>query len=62
MKIYHSRAQCKLCKDIIESKTTHDFVQCSCKSIAVDGGKDYLKRCYTKENIIIELSEYEKEE
>jgi hypothetical protein len=43
-KITHNRAKCKLCGDIIESVSRHDFKFCTCKSIAVDGGKDYLKR------------------
>jgi hypothetical protein len=42
--IKRNRAQCLKCKQIIESKNRHDFVWCKCKSIAVDGGKDYLKR------------------
>lgn len=37
-------AKCKKCGDIIESKHRHDFVQCSCKSIFVDGGHDYIRR------------------
>ena len=36
--ILHNRAKCKKCGDIIESKHCHDWVQCSCKSIFVDGG------------------------
>lgn len=30
--------------DVIESETRHDFKWCKCKSVAVDGGHDYLKR------------------
>ena len=37
-------AKCKKCGDIIESKHRHDFVQCSCRSIFVDGGHDYIRR------------------
>ena len=36
--------QCKYCKDIIESKHTHDFVTCKCGKVSVDGGLDYLRR------------------
>jgi hypothetical protein len=39
-----NRLQCKKCGDVIESKTRHDFVWCNCKSIFVDGGKDYFRR------------------
>lgn len=33
-----NRAKCKLCKEIIESFHSHDFVYCKCKEIYVDGG------------------------
>lgn len=42
--IIRNMAKCNKCGDVIESKHVHDFVWCSCKSIAVDGGHDYLKR------------------
>lgn len=37
-------AKCKKCGDIIESKSRHDFVECSCGAIFVDGGNDYIRR------------------
>lgn len=37
-------ARCKRCGDIIESKSVHDFQMCSCGSIFVDGGDDYIRR------------------
>lgn len=45
LKIVANRAQCTHCGDIIQSVHRHDFVTCSCGKLAVDGGKDYLKRC-----------------
>ena len=36
--------KCKKCGDIIESKTVNDLKKCSCGAVAVDGGKEYLKR------------------
>ena len=42
--ILRNSVQCNKCKDIIESKSRHDFVMCSCESTAIDGGKDYLRR------------------
>lgn len=39
-----NKAQCAECKDIIMSRTRHDFVSCSCGAIFVDGGTDYLRR------------------
>jgi len=43
MAIIRNRARCRKCNSIIESKTRHDFVWCKCKSIFVDGGKDYIR-------------------
>lgn len=37
-------AKCKKCGDIIESKHRHDYVECSCGAIFVDGGHDYIRR------------------
>lgn len=36
--------KCKKCGVTIESKGTHDFKTCKCKSVSIDGGLDYLKR------------------
>jgi len=58
---YKNKAQCKLCKDIIESKYTHDFVRCKCGAIFVDGGHDYWRRGGERENIIEILEELEKD-
>jgi hypothetical protein len=38
-----NRAKCKLCGDILESFHRHDYVECKCGEIAIDGGLDYLK-------------------
>jgi len=43
-KIITNKAQCTKCGDIIESRHRHDFVWCKCGALAVDGGRDYLKR------------------
>jgi hypothetical protein len=29
------------CNEVIESKSTHHFVQCSCGAVGVDGGLEY---------------------
>ena len=44
-KIVVNKIKCKRCGDIIESINRHDFVNCKCGAVAVDGGKDYLRRC-----------------
>lgn len=53
--IISNKIKCKKCGDIIESKSTNDYKRCSCGTVAVDGGKDYLKRI-GKEEDYIELS------
>mgnify|MGYP004544179443 CR=1 FL=1 len=58
-KILVNKIQCRKCKDIIESKCVYDFKWCTCKSIAVDGGLEYLRRVENLEDII-ELSKFEK--
>lgn len=37
-------AICKLCGDLIQSRTVHEFKRCQCGCIAVDGGDEYRKR------------------
>ena len=48
--IFHNRIRCRKCGDIIESFSVHDFRQCSCGAAAVDGGKEYLRRCGNRED------------
>ena len=57
-KIKSNKIKCRKCDDVIESKHVHDFKWCSCKTIAVDGGKDYLRRVGVLD-MAEELSEYE---
>lgn len=56
MKIIKNRARCKKCGDIIESRFTHEMVWCSCGSIAVDGGKQYLRQTAVDFNDFEDLS------
>lgn len=51
-----NKIKCVHCGDVIESKTTHDFKWCSCGSVAVDGGKSYLKRASKDKDDYIEMS------
>lgn len=49
----------RLCKEILVSESVHDFKTCKCGEISVDGGTDYIRRCYTTDRMnIIELSEF----
>ena len=63
-KIIRNAIQCRRCGDVIESKTVHDFVTCSCGACSVDGGHEYLRRyCATApEKDYTELSEVEPRE
>lgn len=49
-KIIANRIKCNKCGDIIESTHRHDFKGCSCKSVFVDGGHDYLRRVGNRED------------
>ncbi len=51
MQIIKNAAKCLNCGDVVESTYRHDFVMCSCGNLAVDGGKDYLKRSVGKHGI-----------
>lgn len=62
MRIIRNRAMCKVCGDIIESKNRHDWQTCSCGSIFVDGGHEYLRRGAKHMEDLEELSEYEEDE
>lgn len=56
-----NKIQCLICKDVIESKTRHDYVECSCGNCAVDGGLQYAKRVQKKRCSFIDLSKYKGE-
>ena len=43
-KIIVNKIKCKKCGDEIESTYRFDFKFCKCGAVAVDGGKDYLRR------------------
>lgn len=58
-KIIRNMIKCKHCGDIIESVHRHDFKWCKCKTVYVDGGKDYLKRGFKHEDDYDDLSTVE---
>lgn len=45
-KIIRNSARCLVCEVEIESTHRHDFVRCSCGSLAVDGGREYIRRAF----------------
>ncbi len=54
-KIYFNKAQCRLCGSIIVSKKEDELVNCSCGTIAISGGYEFLKR-FGDLNNLIEIS------
>ena len=38
-----SKIRCRLCGDVIESRSRHDLVSCRCGEVFVDGGPHYLR-------------------
>ena len=58
-KIIRNAIRCNHCGDVIESTFRHNYVQCSCGKVAVDGGTDYLRRSYScNRDDYTDLSEY----
>ena len=60
--IIKNAIRCNICGDEIESKHCHDFKWCSCRTCAVDGGHEYLRRvapegCFTDISICEEDGE-----
>ena len=55
-KIIANKVHCLKCGDIIESRSRHDFVTCSCGAVSVDGGLDYLRRSFESEDCFEDLS------
>lgn len=61
MVIIRNAIQCKICGDVIESASVHDFKTCSCGTCSVDGGHQYLRRCAISLDNFIDLSEFQEE-
>ncbi len=59
-KIIYNAIRCKKCGQVIESRYRHELVYCRCRSCAVDGGKDYLRRLFQEKDCYEELSITEK--
>ena len=61
MRLKVNKIKCLSCEDIIESKSQHSYVTCSCGKCSVDGGLAYVRRTYSGDDMspYEELSEYE---
>jgi hypothetical protein len=49
-RIICNSARCRKCGTCIESKSVHDWVQCKCGAIFVDGGKEYIRQGGNRED------------
>ena len=60
-KLVRNAIRCKHCGDIVESKSVHDFEECSCGACSADGGLEYLRRGFktSPDDDYEELAEYE---
>ena len=47
--------QCKKCKEYIYSRARHDYKECSCKGLAVDGGHYHPNQTWIPQRIIGDL-------
>jgi predicted RNA-binding Zn-ribbon protein involved in translation (DUF1610 family) len=60
--ILRNKAKCLKCGEVIESRHRHDYVTYKCGNLSVDGGRDYIRRCYRDIDTVEELSETDSEE
>jgi hypothetical protein len=52
------KIKCAQCGTVIQSMHRHDWVQCQCKAIFVDGGEDYLRMGFDqREHVLTEDDE-----
>jgi hypothetical protein len=55
-KILKNQARCKKCGDAPVSAHVHDYRSCKCGAMAVDGGKEYIRRSAEDFDFVEELS------
>lgn len=58
-RLVRNSALCANCGDELESTHRHDWVQCRCGSIFIDGGHDYMRRGAKDPSDIIDTSVWE---
>ena len=54
--IIKNAIRCNICGEEIESTHRHDFVTCKCGACSVDGGHNYLRRCFKEEGCYTDIS------
>ena len=58
-RITRNAARCTKCLTEIESRHRHDFQECMCGDVFVDGGKDYIRRGVMPGGSFEDLNEFE---
>jgi disulfide oxidoreductase YuzD len=58
-KLKRSIIKCNICGDVIESKYRHNWVQCKCKRIYIDGGLSYQRVGFQIPTDFTDMSEWE---
>ena len=54
--ILANAAKCTKCGDEIYSSSRHDFTECKCKNIFVDGGQAYIRHGFSDKEYYIDRS------
>jgi len=54
--LFYNAVHCTLCGDNIQSYYGHDYKNCSCGNAIVDGGLNYARWGWDKENSVIDFS------
>lgn len=62
MTIKRNAAHCLACDQVVESKHVHDFQECKCGNVFVDGGHAYLRWGIRDFSTVVSLSEVEEKE
>ena len=47
-KIWINQARCLICFDVVQSLYLHDYKECKCGNLSVDGGNIYISRTFKK--------------
>ena len=56
--LFYNAVHCSLCDDLIQSFNRHDYKHCKCGNAMVDGGLEYQRWGWTKEDSVIDFSMY----
>jgi hypothetical protein len=60
--IKRNAMHCLACDQVVESKHVHDFKECKCGNVFVDGGHEYLRWGIRDFSTVVSLSEVDEDE